>query len=131
MRSSNNPLQCVRAVTIKPLQSYFGTLFNVNLSQQEPVIKRRIWSNVDQRTNKNKVKKNKSSFLSRIAENKRFLSFPAIMKKNSGISPGTFPHCQNNLYNTEKCPQVRSDVHTTIVMVKTPASGNKQTPTLG
>lgn len=84
----------------KATLGHYSMLTRANKSQGS----RRIWSNVDQRSKKNKVKKKIK---------KIFISFPHSWKQkvsqlschheeNSGISPGTFPHCQNTLYNTEK-----------------------------
>lgn len=59
MRSSNNPLQCFCAATIKPLQSYFGELFN----QQEPGIKENLEQCGPKKQREQRKKKKSISFL--------------------------------------------------------------------
>lgn len=76
------------------LKSYSGALFNLNPSQQE----QRIKADLVQQQGPKSQRGTKS-----IAENKRFLRIPAIKKTSCGVSPGTFPHFQNN--NTEKCAE--------------------------
>lgn len=105
---------------IKPLQGYFEALFNVNQRLQNPEMKESL-KDIEQENNE---KGGKCLFLYRVAGNKRVSQFSRHdreEKKLHGISPGTFPHCQNNPSVTQKKNGQRSSANEWIVLAKTPA----------
>lgn len=110
--SSNNPPQFFCAATIKPLQSFFGELFN----QQEP----RIKENLEHRGPKNQREQRgkKINFFPAGLKTKGFLAFPAITEHMQWHFHRNLPtlskQTSQNSKNVQKSAAKEvNDVHTT------------------
>lgn len=122
--------QFLCGMTIKPLQGYFGALFNVSQRLQNPGIKESL-KDIEQENNEKGGKK--CLFLYHVAENKRVSQLSCHDRKEKklyGISPGTFPHCPNNLPATLKKNGQRSPANERIVLAKTLTVNTNWTPIL-